>query len=292
MDLDPNDEAVTVREPDNLLRFHAGNGKLDPIIDHLSLPAGWSCPGAHECLARAVETADGWRIEDGPDARLRCYAASEDARYPSVRQSRWHNFNLLRKVADRHTTTQDQAEAMAALILASLPVRPRAFDLAVGGRPYKSIVRLHVAGDFFSQAYTDAWCLVCCRRPDMLAYAYTKSLLFWVRRLDSLPANLVLTASEGGRYDHLIARHGLRTARVVFSEAEAEEVGLPIDTDDSLAMRRGPNFALLLHGPQPKGSSAAKAVVALRASGSHGHGRLAARKRREEAPRLALPLIG
>jgi hypothetical protein len=292
MDLDANDQAVTHREPDNLLRFYAGNGKLDPIIDHISLPAGWSCPGAHECLARAVETPDGWRIEDGPDSRLRCYAASEEARYAGVRESRRHNLDLLRRAAAGHSTPQSQAEAMAALILDSLPVRRRAFDLGVDGRSYKSIVRLHVAGDFFSLPYLDAWCLVCRHRPDILAYAYTKSLSYWVRRLDVMPDNLILTASEGGRHDHLLGLHGLRSARVVFSRDEAARLGLEIDTDDSLAMRRGPSFALLLHGPQPKGTPAAKAVALLRAGGQHGHGRLAARQRREEARRLALPLVG
>ena len=51
--------------------------------------------------------------------------------------------------------------------------------------------------------------------------------------------NLILTASYGGRDDHLIGMidglHGenLRSAKVVFSEAEAEMLGLEIDHDDS-----------------------------------------------------------
>ena len=78
-----------------------------------------------------------------------------------------------------------------------------------------------------------------------------------------MPNNLVLTASRGGRADHLISQHGLREAVVVFSEKEAADKGLEIDSDDSHAARpelRDQSFALLIHGVQPKGSEAAKAL--------------------------------
>lgn len=276
----------------DLLIFGQGNGKLDACIDHFSLPAGWSCPGARECLARAAEK-DGskWTVEDGPEAQFRCFAASEEARYPNVRAIRRHNWEQLKKHGTGRTDA-DKARGMAALILASLPARDRVFDLSVGGRAFKSIVRVHVAGDFFSQPYFDAWSLVCRERPAVLAYAYTKSLPLWVRRLDQLPANFVLTASEGGRWDHLIGQHGLRSARVVFSEDAAAWLGLEIDRDDSHAMRRGPSFALLLHGPQQKGTPAAKAWSAIQAVGG-GHGGANAKKRREAARRrVSLPLAG
>jgi hypothetical protein len=39
----------------------------------------------------------------------------------------------------------------------------------------------------------------------------------------------VPTASRGGRDDHLIEEHSLRSARVVYSEAEADALGLEID---------------------------------------------------------------
>lgn len=275
----------------DLLIFGSGNAKLDNAIDHFSLPAGWSCPGARECLARAVERDEGWRIEDGREAAFRCYAASEEVRYGNVRQVRWHNLDTLRKHAG-DGDHESQVAGMASLILASLPVRERVFDLSIDGRAYNLLVRLHVAGDFFSQSYLDAWLAVCRERPDVLFYGYSKSLNFWVRRLDVIPSNLVLTASFGGRHDHLIGEYGLRSSRVVFSEREAADLGLQIDRDDSHAMRRGPSFALLLHGSQPKGTAAAKAWSATQRSG-RGHGKANARKRREAARRrVALPLAG
>jgi len=274
----------------DLLRFGWGNGKLHSGIAHFSLPAGWACPGARACLAKATEKAPGkWGVEDGPEVEFRCFSASEEARYPQVREIRWQNFGTLKRYADRERTHADKANAMAALILASLPTLSSPFDgFSVAGTAYKLVCRLHVGGDFFSQDYFDAWLAVCGVRPDLLAYGYTKSLNFWVRRLDALPRNLVLTASEGGRHDALIAEHGLRSARVVFSEAEAAALGLELDNDDSHAMRHGRSFGLLVHGPQPAGSPASKAVAAQRAAGDFGYGKKA---RRIRSARVALPVV-
>ena len=85
--------------------------------------------------------------------------------------------------------------------------------------------------------------------------------------------NFVLTASGGGLDDSLIESEMLRESVVVFSEAEAEEKGLAIDHDDSHAAVpswRCNDFALLIHGVQPKGSEAGKAVSALKGKGSYG----------------------
>src|SRR5262249_8135618 len=98
------------------------------------------------------------------------------------------------------------------------------------------------------------------------------SLPYWVKRLDVIPDNLILTASYGGTHDHLIDAHNLRSARVVFSVQEAAALGLEIDHDDSHAMTAGPSFALLIHGSQPRGTNASPAVAVLRAAGEFGYG--------------------
>ena len=110
---------------------------------------------------------------------------------------------------------------------------------------------------------------------------YLKALPLWVARLDQVGdghepgpvPNLVLTASWGGSADHLITEHGLRSARVVFSAEEAAARGLAIDHDDSHAMTHGADFALLLHGAQPRGSDAAAARSSLRKAGWTGYGK-------------------
>ena len=136
------------------------------------------------------------------------------------------------------------------------------------------IVRIHVAGDFFSPEYMWAWWLTASENPDTLFYAYTKSLRYWIDIVNEMPIldNFILTASYGGRSDVTIDELGLRSAKVVFSEAEAEKLGLVIDHDDSHAARpslRDQDFALLIHGTQPKGSEAATALKALKGKGSY-----------------------
>jgi hypothetical protein len=227
--------------------FGKGNAKLDAATLTFSLPAGWTCPGASACLAR-VDPGTG-KLTDGPATVFRCFSASQEALYRNVRDARWRNFDALRAASSR--------QGMAALLLGSLPAHAKA-------------VRIHVSGDFFSQAYFDAWCDVATARPATLFYAYTKSVHYWHKRAGSIPANLRLTASEGGRHDATAKAGRLRTARVVFTEADAGR--LPIDHDDSHARGTGGNFALLLHGAQPKGSAASRAMAALRATGWNGYG--------------------
>ena len=65
----------------------------------------------------------------------------------------------------------------------------------------------------------------------------------------------------------MIAEHELRSVKVVFSEAEAAKLGLEIDDDDTHASdptKRDNDFALLIHGVQPKGSEAAVALRAIK----------------------------
>ena len=119
-------------------------------------------------------------------------------------------------------------------------------------------MRVHVGGDYFNRNYFMAWCLVAERNPDKVFYSYTKSLA--VLAGIPKPENLVLTASRGGKHDNLIEKLGWKEALVVYSEEEAKEKGLEIDHDDTHAAFGKENFALLIHGTQPKGSTASKAL--------------------------------
>lgn len=238
------------RSPRRLpLRFGRGNMKVGDDVYTFSLPAGWTCPGAKHCLARA--DPNNGTITDGKRAEFRCYAASMEARHPSVRRARWHNLRQLRRARTR--------EKMARLILDSLS-------------PFAERVRIHTSGDFFSAAYFAAWLDVAEARPDTSFYFYTKCLTLWVDQLDRIGdghrsgplPNVVPTASAGGRYDALIREYGLRSATVVFSAAEAELLNLDIDLTDELAQQHGPDFALLLHGTQPANTRAGEASRALR----------------------------
>lgn len=228
-----------------LLKFSQGNAKLGKNIFTFSLPSGFSCPHALDCLSKAHKETG--KITDGKKTSFRCFSASQEALYTPVRKQRWHNFDTLKGM---------NASQMADHIFLSLPSKA-------------DMVRIHVGGDFFSQIYFDAWIQVARLLPEVTFYAYTKSLPYWVARLGSIPSNLILTASRGGRRDDLIDSYTLREARVVFSVEEAESLGLEIDHDDSHAYQNGPSFALLIHGTQPKGSKAASAKSALKGLGSY-----------------------
>jgi hypothetical protein len=226
-------------------------------IYSLDLLSGWSCPHAKDCLSKAIVQDNGKRkIKDGRHTQFRCFSASQEVQYTNVYNSRKHNFDSLR----------------------GLHINDMIHELNQSMPKNAGIVRIHVAGDFFSRDYMLAWYSI---NPNVLFYAYTKSLRFWLT-VNEYPIleNFVLTASYGGRDDHLINEFGMRSAKVVFSEAEAEELGLEIDHDDSHAARpsmRDQDFALLIHGTQPAGSEAATALKELKGKGSYS------RKKKEVA---------
>ena len=100
-----------------------------------------------------------------------------------------------------------------------------------------------MSGDFFSQAYFDQWLEICEENSSVEFWAYTKSLNYWVNRLGSIPENLVLTASYGGKHDRLIDEHDLKNVIVVKSKEEA--IGRPIDYNDDIARQPNVNFYLI-----------------------------------------------
>jgi len=114
-----------------------------------------------------------------------------------------------------------------------------------------------------------AWIEVAKRNPEKIFYSYSKSLHFF--KEFALPENLVLTASRGGKHDDMIESDGWKEALVVYSEQEAQERGLEIDHDDTHAAFGKENFALLIHGTQPAGSAASKALSLLRKQGKGGY---------------------
>lgn len=242
-------------------KFGRGNAKLGDNVLTLSLPSGFTCPGALQCLAKADR--DTGRITDGGRQEFRCFEASAESRWRSVRDHRWRNFDILRKL---------DASAMATALLHGL----------FAARQLKSThVRWFTGGDFFSTDMRDA-VMECARStPDLIHYAYTKSLPFfvpWVATDDGgfplprpkpMPPNLFITASWGGRFDHLITEARFpRTACVVHTIAEAEAAGLEIDTTDQLAWQEKPtHFCHLTHGSQPAGSRASTELSARRRRG-------------------------
>lgn len=240
-----------------MLYFSEANAKLDTLgkvldlqkgekIYSLDLPAGYSCPGAKDCLSKVVIDAAGKKkIQDGRHTQFRCFSASQEVVFPGCYDRRRDNFAALRSMRG--------AGQVCDLLLASIP-------------PKCKVLRYHVSGDFFKRTYFEGAYLAAKQRPDVLFYAYTKSLHFLAAtmvvgsygglRKGILLPNFLVTGSRGGKFDDLIAPLKIRTATVVFSR---DDTSLEIDHDDSHAATVGGDFALLIHGTQPAGSDAAEA---------------------------------
>lgn len=248
-----------------MLRFSNANTKITTLskIKELSkflkdkrkvysfdLLSGWSCPGAHECLSK-VRIKNGKKfISDGPNTKFRCFSASQEVAYPSTYNLRSGNYEQIKNTSSGGNSVN---------ILVN--------DLHTYMPENLGICRIHVAGDFLNIKYFEAWLRVAQNNSDRLFYAYTKSLSYWqyFRKEIEKTNNFILTASYGGRYDHLIKPLKFRYSKVIFHPKEAGK--LKIDHDDSNAARpslRNKNFCLLLHGTQPAKSEASKALQILR----------------------------
>jgi hypothetical protein len=226
------------------LYFGKGNSKLGKDTFTFSLPAGWTCPGALDCLARAARETG--KITDGPKQKFRCFSATMETYKVSVRNTRWNNFDILRTAATR--------QKMAKLLCESLPRNAR-------------LVRIHVAGDFYNKAYFEAWLDTANANPNVVFYAYTKSVHLLPPRAD-LPANIRIVVSNGTRYGIKRARElGYAIATVEMSP----HTSLPIDHDDTHPIAADADFALLLHGTQPAGSDAARALAEVKRAGFNGY---------------------
>lgn len=233
------------------VRQYLRDGRKVYSLDMLS---GWTCPAARDCFAKVYVENGKRRLQDGPYTQFRCFSASQEVAYPNVYNARKFNTELMKGCRDYRR--------VAELILESLPKNA-------------GIVRYHVGGDFFRLSYLKGAILAAEQRPDVLFYGYTKMINYLMDvdfqdpSLGIIRPNFLITASLGGKYDSLVVMNSIRYARVVYSKREAVEWGLQIDHDDSHAARAGGSFALLLHGVQPKGSRAARALVALRGAGSY-----------------------
>ena len=138
-----------------LLYFGKGNKKLNlntnAKISTFSLPAGWCCPGANICLAKADRQTG--KIAKGKDCSVLCFAAKDEAFRSNVRESRWNNFELIKS---------HDHDPLVSLI-------HRSIDHYVSRDA--THIRWHVSGDFFSPAYLKAVLESCSRyADDMIIY--------------------------------------------------------------------------------------------------------------------------
>ena len=181
------------------------------IVYEWNMPSGHTCPSAKECLVKVDRKTGKF---NNKSKAYRCYSAMTE-RFPAVREHRWKNFDFIKS--------------------GGIPTIPKKAEH----------IRIHASGDFYSQSYFDMWVQLAKGNPDIEFWAYTKSLKFWINRLNDIPSNFTITASRGGRYDELIDEYNLKNTTIVKTEEEANQLGLPIDNNDDLARQPNINFALV-----------------------------------------------
>jgi len=180
------------------------------VVYEWNLPTGHTCPFALECLVKVNKETG--KFENKSNA-YKCYAAAPE-RFPGVRNHRWNNYEYV--------------------LNGNKPILPK--DCKA--------VRIHASGDFFNQSYFDMWIEIAKENQTIEFWAYTKSLKYWVHRLNDIPNNLVLTASQGGRNDELIEQYNLKNV-IVYPRIDLVPNERPIDNNDDWARKPIINFALL-----------------------------------------------
>jgi len=109
-----------------------------------------------------------------------------------------------------------------------------------------SVIRIHDSGDFYSREYLMKWFKVMESLPNVIFYAYSKSLP--LLKGEKLPANFTLIKSEGGKRDDLIDPSVDRHARIFKTEAELIAEGYAnASENDLIAIGSNPKIGLLAH---------------------------------------------
>jgi hypothetical protein len=201
-----------------MLKLSKANGKLVKFAGVKLKGFPWEGLKASHVVSFGIPAfADklGKRVCHGAGAcAALCYARQGTYRFPASIKTREGNLSHARKALAHDPTGFSLASDLAQAIYRQAP-RAR-------------IVRVHDSGDFFSQAYLDAWNLVCTRFPDKLFYAYTKAFDL---SFSEKPRNFSIVQSEGSRWDHKIDFS--RAHARIFPDAASRKAAGYIDGDSS-----------------------------------------------------------
>lgn len=109
------------------------------------------------------------------------------------------------------------------------------------------IIRIHDSGDFYSIEYTQKWLRLIQSNPYTLFYAYTKQVAMF-KSFHSLPHNLRLIFSYGGKQDHLIDSEQDRHAQVFETLKDLQNAGYAdASNDDMVAIGPCLKIGLVFH---------------------------------------------
>lgn len=99
-------------------------------------------------------------------------------------------------------------------------------------------IRIHDAGDFFSEDYLELWLRIARNTPEVTFYCYTKEVAMFKRLVEpNCPNNFKYLYSMGGKQDHLIDLENDRHAEVFPDDAAILDAGYANqDASDLLAI--------------------------------------------------------
>jgi len=108
-------------------------------------------------------------------------------------------------------------------------------------------IRIHDSGDFYSLSYLQKWLDIATQNTDIIFYAYTKSIKFFINGL-LLPKNLKIIFSEGSKNDDLINTAKDRHARIFKSKELLAAAGyIDASTNDLKSITSNKKVGLIYH---------------------------------------------
>ena len=228
---------TTATKPRRLL---TQNSELRPLgIWNWTLPA-W-----------VAKKSDGTAINVCPAAGAcvkYCYAMNGTYNFPNVKAAHQRNLDLVTDDLGGFTAAmvnELDAKRFSAKGRPTLPdmprdhLSPRVAQMLDEGNV---CVRIHDAGDFFSDEYLLAWLTIAQMVPHVLFFCYTKEVSRFRRVVEgAAPENFLWVYSLGGKEDHLLDLEVDRHADVFPSEEAVEEAGYYSQEDHDLLCVVSPN---------------------------------------------------
>ena len=108
-------------------------------------------------------------------------------------------------------------------------------------------IRIHDSGDFYSPKYLNKWVTIAKQNKDVIFYAYTKSIKFFIEGF-AVPTNLKIIFSEGSKRDDLIDVSKHRHARIFKTSEELTEAGyIDASANDLQAITDNKKVGLIFH---------------------------------------------
>jgi len=108
-------------------------------------------------------------------------------------------------------------------------------------------IRIHDSGDFYSPQYLNKWVDIAKQNTNVIFYAYTKSIKFFVNGL-LLPKNMKVIFSEGSKTDNLINVNKHRHARIFKSKELLNAAGyIDASNNDLKAITSNKRVGLVYH---------------------------------------------